>query len=84
MDLFDEKWRRGVYRGWTVEDIHAGQDGERGYVDFGNRTHVHEGVRTTSEEEQHQPLMLRQALESNFEKELQLKLEFTGRIVDLT
>lgn len=75
MDLFDESGQRGVYQGWTVEDIHAGQNGERGYVEFGNRTHVHEGVGTTSEEEQHQRLMLRQAIESHFEKELQLKLQ---------
>ena len=81
MDLFEESGQRGVYQGWSVEDIHAGQDGERGYVEFGNGTHVHEGVGTTSEEEQHQRLMLRQAIESHFEKELQLKLQLRRGLI---
>ena len=74
-DLFEESGQRGVYQGWSVEDIHAGQGGERGYVEFGNGTHVREGVGTTTEEDQHQRLMLRQAIESHFEKELQLKFQ---------
>ncbi len=81
MDLFDDSGQRGVYQGWTVEDIHAGQDGQRGYVEFGNGTHVYEGVGTTSEEEQHQRLMLRQAIESHFEKELQLKLQLRRGLI---
>lgn len=80
MDLFDESGQRGVYQGWTVEDIHSGQGGERGYVEFGNGTHVHEGIGTTSEE-QHQRLMLRQAIESHFEKELQLKLQLRRGLI---
>ncbi|WP_430867199.1 DEAD/DEAH box helicase family protein [Demequina aurantiaca] len=81
MDLFVESGQRGAYQGWSVEDIHAGQDGERGYVEFGNGTLVHEGVGTTSEEEQHQRLMLRQAIESHFEKELQLKLQLRRGLI---
>jgi type III restriction enzyme len=81
LDLFEESGQRGAYQGWTVEDIHAGQDGERGYVEFGNGTHVYEGVGTTSEQEQHQRLMLRQAIESHFEKELQLKLHLRRGLI---
>lgn len=80
-DLFEESGQRGAYQGWSVEDIHASQDGERGYVEFGNGTRVHEGVGTTSEEEQHQRLMLRQAIESHFEKELQLKLHLRRGLI---
>lgn len=81
MDLFDESGQRDVYQGWAVEDIHAGQDGERGYVEFVNGTRIHEGVGTTSELEQHQRLMLRQAIESHFEKELQLKLQLRRGLI---
>ncbi|MDH3044289.1 DEAD/DEAH box helicase family protein [Gordonia alkanivorans] len=81
MDLFEESGRRDVYQGWSVEDIYAGRDGERGYVEFGNGTHIYEGAGTTSEEEQHQRLMLRQAIESHFEKELQLKLQLRRGLI---
>lgn len=81
VDLFDESGQRGAYLGWAVEDIHAGQNGERGYVEFGNGTHVYEGAETTSEEEQQQRLMLRQAVESHFEKELQLKLQLRRGLI---
>lgn len=81
MDLFDQSGQRDVYQGWSVEDIHPGRDGERGFVEFGNGTHVHEGAGTTSEEEQHQRLMLRQAIESHFEKELQLKLQLRRGLI---
>ena len=81
VDLFEESGQRGVYQGWSVEDIHPGRDGERGYIEFGNGTLVHEGAGTTSEEEQHQRLMLRQAVESHFEKELQLKLKFRRGLI---
>ena len=73
MDLLEESGQRGVYEGWSVEDIHSGQDGARGYVEFGNGARLYEGSRTTSEEEQHLRLMLRQTIECHFEKELQLK-----------
>lgn len=75
MDLYEESGQRSVYRGWTIEDIHAGQDGQPGYVEFSNGRHVQAGRGTGSETEQHQRLMIRQAIESHFEKELQLKLQ---------
>ncbi len=75
MDLHDESGQRSVYKGWTIEDIHAGQDGRPGYVEFSNGRHVHAGLGTGSETEQHQRLMIRQAIENHFEKELQLKLQ---------
>ncbi len=75
MDLYEESGHRSVYQGWMIEDIHAGQDGRPGYVEFSNGRHVREGLGTGTETEQHQRLMIRQAVESHFEKELQLKLQ---------
>lgn len=75
MDLYEESGQRSIYQGWSIEDIHAGQDGRPGYVEFSNGRHVREGLGTGSETEQHQRLMIRQAVESHFEKELQLKLQ---------
>ena len=75
MDLYEESGQRSVYKGWTIEDIHAAQDGRPGYVEFSNGRRVQAGLGTASETEQHQRLMIRQAIESHFEKELQLKLQ---------
>lgn len=75
MDVYEESGQRSIYQGWMVEDIHAGQAGRPGYVEFSNGRHVHEGVSTGGEAEQHQRLMIRKAVESHFEKELQLKLQ---------
>lgn len=75
MDLFEESGQRSIYQGWMIEDIHAGQSGRPGYIEFSNGRHVQEGMGTGSETEQHQRLMIRQAVESHFEKELQLKLQ---------
>lgn len=72
-DLFDLSGSRDVYRGWAVEDIHAAQDGVPGYVEFGNGHRVAEGAEVGADSDQHQRLMLRQAVESHFEKELQLR-----------
>lgn len=80
-DLFDLSNGRSVYQGWSVEDIHVAQDGAPGYVEFSNRTLVREGLGTRTEEEQHQRLMLRQAVESHFEKELQLKLQLRRGLI---
>lgn len=81
MDVYEESGQRSVYQGWMVEDIHAGRDGRPGYVEFSNGRHVREGIGTGSETEQHQRLMIRQAVESHFEKELQLKLQRRRGIV---
>jgi type III restriction enzyme len=75
MDLYDESGRRSVYQGWLVEDIHVARDGEPGFVEFSNGRKVREGLGTASDSEQHQRLMIRQAIESHFEKEFQLKLQ---------
>lgn len=81
MDLYEESGQRSIYQGWMIEDIHAGQDGRPGYVEFSNGRHAREGVGTGSAAEQHQRLMIRQAVESHFEKELQLKLHQRRGIV---
>jgi type III restriction enzyme len=75
VDLFDLSGDRSVYRGWCVEDIHLGKDGEPGFVEFSNGRVVREGLGTGSDSDQHQRLMIRQTIESHFEKELQLKLQ---------
>lgn len=75
MDLHEESGHRSIYEGWMVEDIHAAKDGRSGYVEFSNGRQVREGMGTDGERDQHQRLMIRQAVESHFEKELQLKLQ---------
>ncbi len=80
-DLYELSGERSVYQGWSIEDIHAGQNGQPGFVEFGNHRKVREGVGTGSETEQHQRLMIRHAVESHFEKELQLKLQQRRAIV---
>jgi type III restriction enzyme len=72
-DLFELSGGREVYRGWSVEDIHAARDGAPGFVEFGNGVHVHEGVAAGGARDQQQRLMIRHAIESHFEKELQLR-----------
>jgi type III restriction enzyme len=81
MDLYEESGQRSIYQGWMIEDIHAGQDGQPGHLEFSNGRKVREGIGTGSETEQHQRLMIRQAVESHFEKELQLKLQQRRGIV---
>lgn len=81
MDLYEESGQRSTYQGWMIEDIHAGQDGRPGYIEFSNGRRVREGAGTSTETEQHQRLMIRQAVESHFEKELQLKLQHRRGIV---
>ena len=80
-DLFELSGNREVYDGWCVEDIHAAHNGALGYVEFGNGHTAWEGASGGSAGDQHHRLMIRQAVESHFEKELQLKLqERRGRI----
>lgn len=67
-DLYELSGRRDLYRGWSVEDIHA----DRGLVEFGNGAQVSAGSSTSEANDQQQRLMLRQAIESHLEKELQL------------
>lgn len=73
-DLYELSGKRSVYQGWSIEDIHAGQNGQPGLVEFSNHRKVREGAGTTNDAEQQQRLMIRQAVVSHFEKELQLKL----------
>jgi type III restriction enzyme len=80
-DLYELSGQRSIYQGWMVEDIHAGREGQPGYVEFGNGRKAREGVGTGNETEQHQRLMIRQAVESHFEKELQLKLQLRRGLV---
>ncbi len=70
-DLFELSGHRELYRGWCVEDIHA----DRAVVEFGNGRTVSVGASTSEADDQHQRLMLRQAIEAHFEKELQLLLQ---------
>ncbi len=81
MDLHEASGQRSIYQGWMIEEIHAGKDGGPGYVEFTNGRHIREGAGTSSEIEQLQRIMIRQAVESHFEKELQLKLQQRRGIV---
>lgn len=70
-DLYELSGQRDLYRGWAVEDIYA----DSGIVEFGNGVRLDVGGSTSQANEQQQRLMLRQAIESHFEKELQLLLQ---------
>ncbi len=76
-DLFDLSGHREVYAGWVVEDILA----DKGVVDFANGWRISAGSTSSETDDQQQRLMLRQAIVSHFEKELQLLLlEKRGQI----
>jgi type III restriction enzyme len=67
-DLFELSGQREIYRGWTVEDIRA----DLGLVEFGNGRRVAVASSSSEADDQHQKLMLRLAIESHFDKELEL------------
>lgn len=69
-DLHVLSGHREVYEGWTVEDILA----DRGIVEFANGRQIAVGTTSSDADDQQQRLMLRQAIVSQFEKELQLFL----------
>jgi type III restriction enzyme len=76
-NLFDLSGHREVYAGWVVEDILA----DNGVVDFANGRRISAGSTSSDTDDQQQRLMLRQAIVSHFEKELQLQLfEKRGQI----
>lgn len=76
-DLFEISGQREVYAGWVVEDILA----DKGVVDFCNGRRISAGSTSSSTDDQQQRLMLRQAVVSHLEKELQLfLLEKRGQI----
>ena len=68
-DLFEVSGGRDIYKGWIVEDIHA----DTSVVEFGNGRTVALGASSSAADDQQQRLMLRKAIESHFEKELQLE-----------
>lgn len=74
-DLYELSGGRDVYKGWVVEEIHAAQEDRAGYVEFGNRAVVAEGASTDGGTEQQQRLMIREAVQSHFETELQLAIQ---------
>ena len=59
----------------VVEDIHAAHDGGSGTSSSATAHGVAGGRVERSADDQHQRLMIRQAVESHFEKELQLQLQ---------
>jgi type III restriction enzyme len=67
-DLFVLSGKREIYWGWMVEDIHA----DVGLVEFSNGSKVTVETSSSEADDQHQRLMMRVAIESHFEKELQL------------
>ena len=69
-DLFELSGEREVYAGWVVEDILA----DKGIVQFANGRNIAAGSTSSGADDQQQRLMLRQAIVSHFEKELQLFL----------
>ncbi|KLN34190.1 hypothetical protein FB00_13510 [Cellulosimicrobium funkei] len=80
-DLHDLSGGLSAYAGWSVEDIHVGMDGQPGWIEFGNGTRIREGGDRTNSE-QLQRLMIRQAVESHFEKELQLVRQLRRGVIE--
>ncbi len=76
-DLYEISGERGVYSGWSVEDIHA----DLGAVEFGNGQWVSLGGSTSHADEQQQRLMLRLAIENHFDKELSLLLKHRREVL---
>jgi type III restriction enzyme len=76
-DLFELCGKREIYRGWMVEDIHA----DVGLVEFSNGYRIAVETSSSEADDQHQRLMLRLAIESHFEKELQLARQQRRQIV---
>jgi type III restriction enzyme len=76
-DLFELSGKRDLYSGWTVEDIHA----DLGLVEFGNGHRVAVGASSSEADDQQQRLMLRQAIESHFDKELELYRQHRREVV---
>lgn len=71
-DLYELSGNREVYEGWSVEQIHAATDDRPGSVEFANGAKITESGTSGAAIEQQQRLMIREAVESHFEKELQL------------
>ena len=80
-DLFELSGGRDVYQGWAVEDIHAGRTARSGTSSSATAARSREGASSGSADDQQQRLMIRQAIESHFEKELQLKLQERRRTI---
>jgi type III restriction enzyme len=76
-DLFELSGNRDVYRGWTVEDIHTVPS----LVEFGNGRLIAVGMSSSEADDQQQRLMLRQAIESHFGKELELHRQHRRGVV---
>jgi type III restriction enzyme len=78
-DLYAISGNRSVYRGWAVEDIHAG---DVRVVEFGNGRKVPE-TRSSAQDEDDQwmRLQVRMAIEAHFAKELQLLRELRRKTI---
>ncbi len=77
MDLYDESGHRGIYHGWSVEDILT----DEGLVEFGNGRRIREGSSTGEGDDQLMRLQIRQAIESHFEKELELERQLRRKVI---
>ena len=78
-DLFEVSGDRSVYRGWTVEEIHAG---DVRLVEFGNGRKVPETRSSAqNEDDQWMRLQVRMAIEAHLAKELQLQRELRRKTI---
>lgn len=76
-DLYELSGARGVYLGWAVEDIHA----DTGVVEFGNGRRIRAGSSTGDGDDQLMRLQIREAIESHFEKELELERQLRRKVI---
>lgn len=76
-DLYELSNERGLYRGWTVEDIHA----DVGFVEFSNGRRISAGSTTGETDDQLMQIQIRQAVECHFEKELELENQYRRKVI---
>lgn len=70
-----------IYRGWSIEDIHAPAEDRRGYVEFSNHRRLAEGSSNGEGQDQLHRIQIRQAIESHFEREREFLLKARAGII---
>jgi type III restriction enzyme len=72
-DDLAEVTKMGVYKGWEVEDIHAGDGFEQGYVEFRNGRKIRVNTSNDVDQDWWQRAQVEATIERHFDTELRLK-----------
>jgi type III restriction enzyme len=65
--------KMGIYKGWEVEDIHAGDGFEQGYVEFRNGRKIRVNTSNDVDQDWWQRAQIEATIERHFDTELRLK-----------